>query len=124
MTFLQVRNLHDRSLLRPIILDPIMNGKFVQNVPTILGMNSSEFAAMMGSFTPNLMEGWSEEEFVANLGPMLHVSGEVSKDFLKRAKKNYKMDSNDKMRYSKLFLQTYADDVSAHLRNPDFWLII
>ena len=98
------------------ILDPIMNGKFVQNVPTILGMNSSEFAAMMGSFTPNLMEGWSEEEFVANLGPMLHVSGDVSKDFLKRAKKNYKMDSNDKMRYSKLFLQTYADDVSNHLR--------
>jgi len=92
-------------------IDPIMNGKFVQNVPTILGMNSSEFAAMMGSFTPNLMEGWSEEEFVANLGPMLHVSGEVSKDFLKRAKKNYKMDSNDKMRYSKLFLQTYADDL-------------
>ena len=93
-----------------------MNGKFVQNVPTILGMNSSEFAAMMGSFTPNLMEGWSEEEFVANLGPMLHVSGDVSKDFLKRAKKNYKMDSNDKMRYSKLFLQTYADDVSENPR--------
>ena len=90
-----------------------MNGKFVQNVPTMLGMNSSEFAAMMGSFTPNLMNGWSEEDFLVNLGPMLHVGGgEVSRDFLKRAKKNYKMDSNDKMRFSKLFLQTYADDVS------------
>ena len=101
-----------------------MNGKFVQNVPTILGMNSSEFAAMMGSFTPNLMEGWSEEEFVANLGPMLHVSGDVSRDFLKRAKKNYKMDSNDKMRYSKLFLQTYADDVSGNPRQRTQLILI
>ena len=86
--------------------------KFVQKVPTMLGMNSSEFAAMMGSLTPNLLSGWTKQEFLNNLGPMLHVGEESTSDFLKRAKKYYKIDNNDKMKYSKLFLKTYADDVS------------
>ena len=84
----------------------------MQNVPTILGMNSSEFAALMGCFTPNLLEGWKKEEFLVNLGLLMHIGKDAADDFLKRAKKNYRIDASDKMKYSKLFLRIYADDVS------------
>jgi len=84
---------------------------FVNRVPCLLGFNSTENSGMMSMFVPTLRDGFSEEEAIQNYtGFAKRPIDEVKAMF--EDYKQFGFDENYKLKYSKLFCDTFATDVS------------